>query len=140
MNSLPDINIKQTRNNARRVLKQYRKLARIAGRSLVSIKSPVLNGIPKNNDFNSIQETKSIQVINAQMELEEIEKAVYNLSQEYLNVIYYKYMSKETYTSRDIAGIVFGSISANKTVERRLSDGLIKFSESYRNGELLVFE
>jgi len=67
LTSLPDINIKQTKNKARRVLKQYRILARITGRSLTNIKSPVLNGIPKSNDFNSIQETKNIQVINAQM-------------------------------------------------------------------------
>ncbi|KRK93354.1 ArpU family phage packaging/lysis transcriptional regulator [Companilactobacillus futsaii] len=138
MKSLPDINIDQTKKNARKVLKQYRILNRIAGRSLTSVKSPVLNGMPKNTNTNSIQENKSVQVVNASMELEEIDRAVNNLPQEYIDVIYYKYMSKETHTNLDIAGLVFGSITANKTVARRLSDGLLLFSESYRNGELLV--
>lgn len=131
--------IKQTKKNARKVLKQYRILTRIAGRSLTSVKSPTLNGIPKSTDLNSIQKNKSIQVINAQMELEEIDKAINNLPQEYIDVIYYKYISKEAHTNLDVAGLVFGSMISKKTVERRLSEGLLQFSELYRNGELLIY-
>ncbi|EMF0060909.1 autolysin, partial [Enterococcus hirae] len=40
MNLLREVDFKQTRDNARNVLKNFRRLERIAGRSLIDIKSP----------------------------------------------------------------------------------------------------
>ncbi|WP_162894158.1 ArpU family phage packaging/lysis transcriptional regulator [Companilactobacillus musae] len=137
---LPEIDSKKTKKNARRVLNPYRNLARISGLSLTDTKSPAITGMPRNNVFGNSKEIKNVNVISAIDEIEEIEKAVSNLSRECMEVIYYTYMSKELHTKIDIAGLVFGSINANKTVERRLSEGLLQFAEAYRGGRLLSFK
>lgn len=137
---LPEIDRTKSRNKARKVLIPYRRLARVAGRSLSDIKSPVITDMPKGTPFGNTQEDKNVYVIDARVEVEEIERAVTNLTQECFEVIYYTYLSKETHTNLDIAASVFGSISANKTVERRQREGLLQFCESYRNGQLLVYQ
>lgn len=136
---LPDINSKQTKNNARKVLNPYRRLARIAGRSLTDIKSPAITGMPKSSSFDNSKEIKNTNILSAAMEVDEIEQAVSNMSKECLEVIYFTYLSKEHHTKLDISGRVFGSLKAEKTVDRRLSEGLLQFSESYKGGRLLVF-
>lgn len=136
---LPEIDSKQTKKNAKKVLNQYRGLARIAGRSLTDIKSPSVTGMPKVTSFGNSKEIKNTNVLSATIEIEDVEQAVSNLSKECLEVIYFTYMSKEYHTKTDIAGLVFGSINAYKTVDRRLSEGLLQFSEAYRGGSLLSF-
>lgn len=137
---LPEIDRNKSRNKARKVLIPYRRLARVAGRSLSDIKSPVITDMPKGTPFGNSQEDKNVYVINARMEIEEIERAVNSLTKECFAVIYYTYLSKEEHTNLDIAGLVFGSLKANKTVERRQNEGLLQFCESYRGGQLLVYE
>lgn len=137
---LPDINSKQTKNNAREVLNPYRHLARIAGRSLTDIKSPAITGMPRTSSFGNSEEIKNTNVLSAAIEVDAIEQAVSNMSRDCLEVIYFTYMSKECHTKTDISGLVFGSIAREKTVDRRLSEGLLQFSESYKGGSLLVFK
>lgn len=136
---LPEIDSKQTKNNARKVLNPYRRLARIAGRSLTDIKSPAITGMPRGSSFGNSREIKNTNVLSAAIEVDAIEQAVSNMSKECLEVIYFTYMSKEHHTKLDISGLVFGSLNAEKTVDRRLSDGLLQFAEAYRGGKLLSF-
>lgn len=137
---LPEINSKKTKDNAREVLNPYRRLARIAGRSLTDIKSPAITGMPKASSVGNSKEIKNTNVLSASIEVDAIEQAVANMSKECLEVIYFTYMSKERHTKLDISGLVFGSLNAEKTVDRRLSEGLLQFSESYKGGQLLVFK
>lgn len=135
---LPEIDQNKSRKKARKVLIPYRRLARIAGRSLTDIKSPFISDMPKGIPFGNSQENANVDVDSARLEVEEIERAVTTLSRDCFEVIYFTYLSKEIHTNIEIASLVFGSISARKTVERRQSEGLLQFCESYRNGELLV--
>lgn len=137
---LPEIDQNKSRKKARKVLIPYRRLARIAGRSLTDIKSPVISDMPKGTPFGNSQENANVDVDSARLEVEEIERAVTTLSKECFEVIYFTYMSKEFYTKLEIASRVFGSVTANKTVERRQSEALLQFCESYRHGELLVYQ
>lgn len=137
---LPEYDEIKCRSNVRPILKQYRRLARIAGRPLTDLKSPIISDMPKSTSYGNNHEKKSATVISAKMEVEEIDRAVKNLSQECFQVIYYTYLSKEEYTNLEIADIVFGTLNANKTVERRQKDGLLQFCESYRHGQLLAYK
>lgn len=135
---LPEYDEIKCRSNVRPILKQYRRLARIAGRPLTNLKSPVISDMPKAASYENSQEKNNTEIASAQMEVDEINRAVKNLSQECFAVIYYTYLSKEEYTNLEIASIVFGTLNANKTVERRQRDGLLQFCESYRHGQLLA--
>lgn len=137
---LPAIDRNKSRNKAREVLNQYRRLARVSGRSLTDIKSPIITDMPKGTPFGNAQEDKNTDIISARMEVQEIERAITNLSKECFEVIYFSYISKEHHSKLDIAASVFGSITANKTVERRQREALLQFCESYRNGELLTYK
>ncbi|WP_338231638.1 ArpU family phage packaging/lysis transcriptional regulator [Companilactobacillus muriivasis] len=137
---LPEIDRNKSRNKARKVLIPYRRLARIAGRSLSDIKSPIITDMPKGSPFGNSQEKQNVDVGSARLEIEEIERAATTLSKECFEVIYFSFMSKEIHTNLEIASLVFGSISAVKTVERRQREGLLQFCESYRHGELLVYQ
>ncbi|WP_270306137.1 ArpU family phage packaging/lysis transcriptional regulator [Enterococcus faecalis] len=44
---LKEVDFSQTRANARAVLKNFRRLDRIAGRSLVDVRSPIITDMPK---------------------------------------------------------------------------------------------
>ncbi|MFD1418447.1 ArpU family phage packaging/lysis transcriptional regulator [Companilactobacillus keshanensis] len=137
---LPEYDEIKCRNNVRPILKRYRRMARIAGRPLTDLRSPIISDMPRSLSFDNNQEKENSISVSAKMEVDEINRAVKNLSQECFAVIYYTYLSKEEYTNLEIASIVFGTINANKTVERRQKDGLLQFCESYRHGQLLVYK
>lgn len=137
---LPEYNLSKCRSNVRPILKQYRRLSRIAGRPLTDLKSPTISDMPRAQSYDNNVEKSNVDVVSAMMEVEEIDRAVKNLSYECFEVIYYTYLSKEFHTNLEIAALVFGSLNANKTVERRQQEGLIQFCESYKNGNLLVFK
>ena len=44
---LKEVDFRQTKANARNVLKSFRRLERIAGRSLIDLKSPIITEMPK---------------------------------------------------------------------------------------------
>ena len=66
MNLLREVDFKQTRDNARNVLKNFRRLERIAGRSLIDIKSPVITDMPKVPSHGNKAEDAMIQLADAE--------------------------------------------------------------------------
>ena len=44
---LKEVDFRQTKANARNVLKSFRRLERIVGRSLIDLKSPIITEMPK---------------------------------------------------------------------------------------------
>ena len=70
MNLLREVDFKQTRDNARNVLKNFRRLERIAGRSLIDIKSPVITDMPKVPSHGNKAEDAMIQLADAEAERE----------------------------------------------------------------------
>ncbi|USQ67663.1 autolysin [Companilactobacillus allii] len=137
---IPEYDESKCKNNVRPILNQYRRLARIAGRSLTDLKSPTISDMPSATPYGNRQEENNSTVISARMELDEINRAMNNLSQECFEVVYLTYMAKEKFTDTKIAYSVFQSYDSSKSVERKRSIGLIQFCEAYRNGKLLVFK
>ncbi|WP_446912912.1 ArpU family phage packaging/lysis transcriptional regulator [Enterococcus faecium] len=65
MQLLREVDFKQTRCNARDVLKNFRRLERMAGRSLIDIKSPIITDMPKIRGYGekNVEKLKSIALI-----------------------------------------------------------------------------
>ncbi|MDT2512570.1 autolysin, partial [Enterococcus avium] len=50
---LREVDFYQTKCNARKILKNYRKWVRIAGKSMIDIKSPVMSDMPKGDRWGN---------------------------------------------------------------------------------------
>ncbi|MGV3337001.1 ArpU family phage packaging/lysis transcriptional regulator [Latilactobacillus curvatus] len=137
---LPELDKQKCRDNAREVLKQYRRKARIAGQPLTTLKSPTSSDMPKAVSVDNSMEQKYVDAISANQDINFMLRAFQSIRQINFQVLYYTYLDKEVHTDLEISSIVFNSLNATKTVERRRSEALIEFSEAYRHGELLVYK
>ncbi|MGR3742132.1 ArpU family phage packaging/lysis transcriptional regulator [Companilactobacillus sp. DQM5] len=139
MNLFPDPDEKKSIENAKNILKDYRKISRILGQPLTNYKSPMITDIPRSETYGNSIEDKIIDNLSAKDEYLAINDAMRTLSQECYQVLYYKYMSSEEHTNIWIAGAVFGTPNAYRTVQRTIDKGLLQFSYGYRGGKLLEF-
>lgn len=135
---VPKINHKQTKLNARKVLKQTRKLARIAGRPIVDLKSPVITDMPRGANQDNMIELTIVNRTTADDELKAIEKALASLCFLNRQILYYAYCDVEYHSNYEI-GLLVGGYS-EKNIERLKSNALVEFAEAYKNGELLRYE
>ena len=58
---LKEVDFRQTKANARNVLKNFRRLERIAGRSLIDLKSPIITDMPKSQSHGNKAEDALVQ-------------------------------------------------------------------------------
>lgn len=130
------LNIAKCKANAKDVLNQYRKNARIADMPLSDLQSPTISSIPKAVAFDNVQEVKNTKVIDATQKVDEINSALRNLSTKNYAVIYYTFLSRDEYLRFEIAGLIHSSES---TVDRRKDKGLMEFCHSYKHGKLLEY-
>lgn len=137
---LPELDKQKCKDNARKVLGQYRRKARIAGQPLTTIKSPTASDMPKAARVENSMEQKYVDAISANQDITYMLRAFQSIRQVNFQVLYYTYLDKEVHTDLEISSIVFNSLNATKTVERRRSEGLIEFCEAYKYGELLVYK
>ncbi|HEG1084545.1 TPA: autolysin, partial [Enterococcus faecium] len=72
MQLLREVDFKQTRCNARDVLKNFRRLERMAGRSLIDIKSPIITDMPKAPKYGNKAEDAIIQMMDIEAERDAI--------------------------------------------------------------------
>lgn len=80
MQLLREVDFKQTRCNARDVLKNFRRLERMAGRSLIDIKSPIITDMPKAPKHGNKAEDAIIQMMDIEAERDAILAALMALS------------------------------------------------------------
>lgn len=130
------LNIAKCKANARDVLEEYRKNARIADLPLGDLQSPTISSIPKAATFDNVQEIKNAKVIDAISKVDEVNNALRNLSTKNYAVIYYTYLSRDEYLRFEIAGLIHSSES---TVDCRKEKGLMEFCHSFKHGKLLEY-
>ena len=65
---LREVDFSQTRKNARYVLKNYRRLERIAGRSKIDVRSPIITDMPRTPSNGNKSEDAFIQRLDAETE------------------------------------------------------------------------
>ncbi|MGM0143746.1 ArpU family phage transcriptional regulator [Enterococcus sp. AZ153] len=137
MNLLREVNFKQTRDNARSVLKNFRRLERIAGRSLVDIKSPVITDMPKVPSHGNRAEDAMIQLADAETERNAILGALMALSLISRQILYYSFCDVEKHSNYEIGQLICGY--GEKNVEKLKSNALIEFAEAYKKGSLIAY-
>lgn len=138
---LPDYNYSKCKENAKKILKDYRRSARLVGAKLTDYKSPVVSDMPVSPSYGNGVENKVLEMVDAKSEFESVNAAIKTLSQEHFQVIYYTYVSSNpNYNDTQISSMMFNSPYSSKNVGKIRSSALIEFCENYKNGELLEFE
>lgn len=133
---LPTIDKAQTRRNAKSVLKTYRKCERIAGRSKIDVKSPIITDMPKSVSIGNKAEDALLQLMDAESERDAIISAIMRLKFPSRQILYYSYCHIENWSNQAIACELNYSL---RQIERMKQEALIEFAEAYRRGKLLAY-
>ncbi|WP_438784870.1 ArpU family phage packaging/lysis transcriptional regulator [Enterococcus sp. DIV0421] len=128
MEMIKEADIKQTKENARSILRQYRTLERKAGRSPIDIRSPFINDMPKAPKNGNKTEEAMIQHIETKEKIQAIEYALSRLGLMSRQVLYYTYCVRDIMTNDEIAdnlGV------ATRTLNRMKSEALLEFADVF---------
>lgn len=149
---LEEIDFIQTRKNARKALREFRKLNRMAGRSAIHLKSPTLSDMPRTPKTakNGIQDAM-IDYLNAEQERDELENAIRSLSLVSRQILVLSFCEMERHTNYEIGQVIktYKADSPNETViggfskrhiERLKGIALVEFAESYKGGALIAYK
>ena len=129
---LREVDFRQTKANARNVLKNFRRLERIAGRSLIDLKSPIITDMPKSQSHGNKAEDALVQLADAEAERDAILSALMALSL----ILHYSFCVQDHYSNYKIAREVGYS---ERSIQRMKSEALIEFAEAYRNGKIIAY-
>ncbi|MEB5927379.1 MULTISPECIES: ArpU family phage packaging/lysis transcriptional regulator [Enterococcus] len=124
---------KEIRQRAKKVLKNYDKYKRIAGKD-DSLKSVVLSDMPKNVSRVNYNENRLINRIDAQNILQSISEALEMLDSEHKELLERIYIYQKHKTQLYIADMMGWSI---KSLERHHALALVEFAEAYHYEDLL---
>lgn len=133
---LREVDIKKTKANARKTLKNYRRLERIVGRSSIDIKSPIISDMPRVPTHGNKIEDAIVQLADAEVEINSIITALMKLSLISRQILHYSYCSREIFTNYKISREIGYS---ERSVERMKSIALVEFAEAYKNGKLIAY-
>ena len=133
---LREVDIKKTKANARKTLKNYRRLERIVGRSSIDIKSPIISDMPRIPTHGNKIEDAIVQLADAEVEINAIITALMKLSLISRQILHYSYCSRDMFTNYKISREIGYS---ERSVERMKSIALIEFAEAYKNGKLIAY-
>lgn len=131
---LKEVDFRQTKANARNVLKSFRRLERIAGRSLIDLKSPIITEMPKSHGNKT--EDALVQLADAEAERDAILSALMALSLTSRQILHYSFCVQDHYSNYKIAREVGYS---ERSIQRMKSEALIEFAEAYRNGKIIAY-
>ena len=134
---LKEVDFSQTRANARAVLKNFRRLDRIAGRSLVDVRSPIITDMPKGIKHGNKAEDALIQMMDVEAERDAILTALMSLSIISRQILHYSFCVQDHYSNYKIAREVGYS---ERSIQRIKSEALIEFAEAYRNGKIIAYK
>ncbi len=130
------VDFRQTKANARNVLKSFRRLERIAGRSLIDLKSPIITEMPKSQSHGNKTEDALVQLADAEAERDAILSALMALSLTSRQILHYSFCVQDHYSNYKIAREVGYS---ERSIQRMKSEALIEFAEAYRNGKIIAY-
>lgn len=141
MDFLKEIDKQSTKNNAYKLLKQYRRFSRMVGEEYTPKLTPTYTLEPKTvrsyNSGSSQTEALVTRRVSAWNEMEAIMKAINRVIDPLVRqVLIEKYCKWQIRTDCEIYMELGYSESE---FYRKLERGVIEFAEAYRGGELLVF-
>lgn len=133
---LREVDFYQTRKNARKVLKKFRRYERIAGAALIDVRSPIISDMPKKTSNENGTEKAMLHLINAEAERDAIIAGLMSLRLTNRQVLYYTFCSKDPFSNQRIADELGYSV---RQIERMKSEALVEFAESYKKGKLIEY-
>ena len=136
MQLLREVDFKQTRCNARDVLKNFRRLERMAGRSLIDIKSPIITDMPKAPKYGNKAEDAIIQMMDIEAERDAILAALMALSL-ISQILSYSFCVPDSFSNYRICREVGYS---ERSIQRMKSEALIEFAEAYKHGRIIAYK
>ncbi|WP_179395042.1 ArpU family phage packaging/lysis transcriptional regulator [Lacticaseibacillus absianus] len=137
MGLVPDIDEQASRDKARDVLRDFRRVARMAGRPLVDIKSPTVSDMPKATPFGNQTESKLTETFDARQSIDTIIRAMALLPAQSYWVLYYSYCTPEELSQYEIQ--VRMNTTSDNVVDYLKRKALLEFAEAYPGQKLLVF-
>lgn len=138
MSFFPDLYTEQTKSNARSRLERYRILKNIANEQYNPKITATYSFEPKVPLSNPNKQTEIIvtRKVDAELELEEIRKAINRISDVHVRkVIIEKYCNASILDKELYPALGYSESEFYRLHER----GILEFAECYRNGVLLVF-
>ena len=136
---LPDVDVEATKKNARRILRQYSRLEREAGKNYSQRLTVEISDMPRGSA--SIRSTPLEDMVTKKVTAEkkawEILEAVYMLPRISKEVLWYSYIYKDHWSISKIARALDYS---DKAVEKYKSRALLEFAEAYQPKQLQVFK
>lgn len=162
MTLLSELDYKQTRDNARDVLKSCRSLQRRSG-VVVALESPVLSDMPRHHSNRNNTEhsmIKSLELVNKgyinmladeRKKLQAIVSALKSLSDVSQSILYYSYCVANPSSTIKLSRMIkvyredeLGNLEvlhySVKNIEKLKASALIEFAEAYHYENLLAFK
>ena len=162
MTLIPELDYKQTKENARSILKKCRSWQRMSGIS-VHLESPIITDMPRNNSNTNSVERKMIKKFGlvskhhidtskeSREEIQAVVSALKSLSDVSRDILYYSYLVVNPCGTVKLSRIIriykedeLGKVQeitySVKNIEKLKSLALIEFAEAYRGGKLLAFK
>src|SRR5699024_10115668 len=136
MGFFKEVNFNATRGNAKRILNNYRRLKRIAGRDAINLKSPIMDDMPKAQRYGNSVEDAIIQHADSQDELKAIESALQALSMTSEQILRLYFCKADRYSNQAIAYEVGYSL---RSIEDYKAQALMEFAEAYKHGVLIEY-
>ncbi|WP_048943083.1 ArpU family phage packaging/lysis transcriptional regulator, partial [Enterococcus faecalis] len=115
----------------------FRRLERIAGRSLIDLKSPIITDMPKSQSHGNKAEDALVQLADAEAERDAILSGLMALSLTSRQILHYSFCVQDHYSNYKIAREVGYS---ERSIQRMKSEALIEFAEAYRNGKIIAYK
>lgn len=136
MTLVRELDYRQTKDNARKVLSQLRKWERIAGKSLIDVRSPMITDMPRSLGVSVNRAADGIaERLHAEMERDAILSALARLSYRSREILSMTYRDVEKASVYEISlALGYSEIA----VKKFRSVALLEFAEAYKNGRLLV--
>ncbi|WP_434102682.1 ArpU family phage packaging/lysis transcriptional regulator [Enterococcus faecalis] len=128
--------LRQTKANARNVLKNFRRLERIAGRSLIDLKSPIITDMPKSQSHGNKAEDALVQLADAEAERDATTCAFWVVTFYAGKFYLYRFCVQANYYH---SGTDTGVGYSERSIQRMKTKALIEFAEAYRNGKMSIY-
>lgn len=136
MELFKDIDTKETKLRAKRVLATYRRLSRIAGQDEINLRSPIITDMPRTpSSYTNKSEDATCIRIDAENELRAIDTAISRVSQISKEIISMTFCENDKLTAFAI-GMEIGY--SERSVKDLKAQALLEFADVYRGGKLIV--
>ncbi|MFQ7604610.1 MAG: ArpU family phage packaging/lysis transcriptional regulator [Enterococcus avium] len=135
---LPEVDANNTKMSARKILSQYRKWERIAGKAAIDIKSPLLSDMPRTLGVSiNKPEDGLLERVYAENERDAILRALDSLSWRSRKILAMTYCEPEKASVYEISlELHFSEVH----VKRLRHIALLEFAEAYKHGQCLVYK